>query len=71
VIRYTLPVTCYADISVYNILGQKLATLVSQKQSAGDYNVEWDAADYASGIYLYKLSTDQGFAQTKKLIVLK
>jgi photosystem II stability/assembly factor-like uncharacterized protein len=71
VIRYTLPVTCYADISVYNILGQKVTTLVSVRQSAGAYRVEWDASLFASGVYLYKLETENGYGQVKKLVLLK
>ncbi len=51
--------------------GQKVATLVSKKQPAGFYKVEWDATGFASGIYLYKLETGQDYSKTKKLIVLK
>jgi len=59
------------DLSIYNLLGQKVATLVSERQPAGKYEVEWDATGMASGVYLYKLTTDQGFTQTKKLVLLK
>ncbi len=60
-------------------LGQSVATLVSEKQFAGRYKVEWDASSFASGLYFYRLETDQGpstgsghrFVQTRKLIVLK
>ena len=45
--------------------------LVNKKQVAGSYNVEWHATDFASGVYLYRLETDQGFVQTKKLLLLK
>lgn len=58
------------ELSMYNILGQKVATLVSDKQPVGSYKVEWDAAGFASGVYLYRLHAG-GFVQTKKLLVIK
>jgi photosystem II stability/assembly factor-like uncharacterized protein len=70
-ISYQLPVISQVELSIYNILGQRIANLVSEKQPAGTYNVEWDASRFASGIYLYQLKTENGFLQTKKLVVLK
>jgi len=70
-ISYQLPAFSEVDLSIYNILGQKVATLVSEKQPAGRYKVEWDATKFASGVYIYKLSTDQGYTKAKKLILLK
>jgi hypothetical protein len=58
-------------LSVYNILGQKMATLVSEKQVPGTYQAKWDAAGFASGVYLYKLETDKGFSSVKKLVLMK
>jgi len=70
-ISYQIPKNSEVKLSVYNALGQKVASLISEKQAAGTYNVEWNASGFASGIYLYRLETDQGFTQTKKLILLK
>jgi len=70
-IGYHLPLASQVELSIYNILGQKVATLVSAKQPGGSYKVEWDASEFASGVYLYRLATDKGFVQTKKLILLK
>jgi len=70
-INYQLPQVSLVDLSIYNILGQKVAALVSEKQPAGSYKVEWNASGFASGVYLYRLTTDKGFVQTCKLIVLK
>ncbi|KAA3615590.1 MAG: T9SS C-terminal target domain-containing protein [Calditrichaeota bacterium] len=69
-IEYQLPRTCLVDISIYNLLGQRVATLVNKKQTAGAYNVEWDASGFASGIYLYRIKTATYF-ETKKLVLLK
>jgi hypothetical protein len=71
VISYQLPVISQVELSIYNILGQKVATLVSEKQTAGIYKIEWDATGFASGGYYYQLNTDEGFAQTKKLLLIK
>jgi hypothetical protein len=70
-INYQLPETSEVELSVFNLLGQKVAMLVSEKQPAGSYEVKWDAAGIEGGVYFYKLSTDKGFVQTKKLILLK
>lgn len=71
VISYQLPTLIKVELSIYNILGQKVHNLVSKKQPAGTYKVEWDAAGFASGIYFYKLSTTNGYSKTKKLVLLK
>jgi YVTN family beta-propeller protein len=70
-INYELPFTNYVELNIYNLLGQKLETLVSEIQNAGYHQVEWDASDYTSGIYLYRLRSDNGFVQTKRLVLLK
>jgi steroid delta-isomerase-like uncharacterized protein len=84
-INYQLPVTSEVDLSVYNILGQRVATLVAEKQHAGSYKVEWDASKLASGVYLYQLEVQdpstgspkgsgqagQGFVQTRKMLLLQ
>ena len=59
------------DLSIYNLLGQKVIMLVSEKQSVGNYQVEWDATHFASGVYFYRLSTGSGFVQTRKMVVMK
>jgi hypothetical protein len=59
------------NLSIYNILGQKVVTLVNKKQPAGNYSVEWDASGFVSGVYFYRLTTDNGFVQSRKLLLLK
>jgi photosystem II stability/assembly factor-like uncharacterized protein len=71
IINYEIPIVNHVDVSIYNLLGQKIATLVDRRQNAGTYQVEWDGSGFASGIYYYQLRTDAGFIQTKKLILLK
>jgi hypothetical protein len=61
----------YVDLSIYNTLGQKISTLVSEKQSPGKYRVKWNAHGLPSGVYMYKLETEHGYRQVKKLVLLK
>ena len=70
-IKYQLPKSSLVNLTIYNLLGQKVAILVSAKQVAGTYKIEWDATRFASGVYYYKLETSSGFVQSKKLILLK
>jgi len=71
IFKYNLLISSEVDLNIYNLLGQEVATLVSEKQPAGNYKVNWDASGFASGVYLYRLQTDQGFMKTRKLVVLK
>lgn len=62
-------------IEVYNILGQKVKTLVNENKMPGRYRAEWDGNDakgspVASGVYLYKIKSDN-FAETRKMLLLK
>jgi len=70
-IEYQISSFNHVNLSIYNILGQKVTTLVNKKQPAGSYKVEWDASSFASGVYFYKLVTDKGFDRTRKLLLLK
>ena len=70
-INYQLRAASGVELSIYNLLGQKVATLVNEKQPAGSYHIEWNAAGFSSGIYFYRLVTDKGFEKSRKLILLK
>jgi ribosomal protein L24E len=75
VISYQLPARTHAFLSVYNIMGQKVKTLVSDIQEAGVHQVAWKCDDnsgrkVAAGIYFYNLRTDKG-SITKKLTVIR
>ncbi len=70
-ISYHVPKAAKVKLSIYNMQGQKVATLINGTQSAGTHHVVWNAAGFASGMYLYKLTTNHGFSQTRKMIVLK
>jgi len=69
-INYQLSMNSEVDLSIYNLQGQKVATLVSKKQAVGSYSVQWDASAFTSGIYYYHLKAGD-FEEVKKMILIK
>jgi len=69
-IGYQLSAVSKVDLSIYNLLGQRVETLVSEKQNAGQYRVEWDGSHFPSGIYYYQIKAGH-FEDIKKMILLK
>jgi len=57
-------------LSIYDLIGQKVATLVDKRQAEGNYQVEWDASGFASGIYFYMLQAGE-FRDIRKMIYLQ
>ncbi len=57
-------------MKVYDVLGNEIATLVNEEKPTGIYEVEFDASNLPSGIYIYTLSTGE-FTQSKKMLLLK
>jgi len=70
IINYELPITSDVELNIYNLLGQRVTTLVSERQNAGYYQVHWDATGFASGVYIYHLHTGQ-FQDMKKMVLLR
>lgn len=74
-IQYQLPDRSQVRLEIYNALGNKIATLVNNTQSAGAYMVIWNGKDehgnqMSSGIYFYRISAD-GFNQTRRMMLMK
>jgi len=69
-IRYQLPVASEVKLEVYDVLGKKVATLVSERQAAGYYQYVWNANGLTSGVYFYRLQAG-GFVETKKMMLVK
>lgn len=72
VIRFSIPQNRNQNIklSIYSIEGKLIETLVNESIPAGEYEVKWDSKQNASGIYFYKLETDD-FSEIKKMILIK
>ncbi|MFI5145515.1 MAG: T9SS type A sorting domain-containing protein [Ignavibacteria bacterium] len=69
-IDYQLPISGFVKISVFDVLGQEVKTLVNEYKQAGTYNVRFDASELPSGVYFYKI-TSGDFTGTKKLTLIK
>ena len=69
-IQYAVSNRQFVSLKVYDVLGNEIAVLVNEEKSAGIYEIEFDAIGLSSGIYFYTLRSG-GFAQTKKMILLK
>ncbi len=70
VIRYSLPEDGFVTISMYNLLGQRVAILYSGHQQAGYHQVLWDAEDNPAGIYFYRLKAGE-YQESMKCLLLK
>jgi hypothetical protein len=74
-IRFTLPVTEKVHLAIYNLLGQKIKTLVDGVRTAGVHEVVWDGKDASgmavgSGVYFYRLETN-GVVKTRKMMLIR
>jgi hypothetical protein len=74
-IKYSLFKRTEVSLVIYNVLGQKVRTLVNNERQSGDVSVTWDGKDesgkdLSSGIYFYQLRAGQ-FTQTKRMVLLK
>lgn len=70
IIQYTVPSTQPVSMIIYNLLGQRVATLVNEVKQTGEYSVSWDASNMSSGIYFYKLEAGS-FVVFKTMVLLK
>jgi flagellar hook assembly protein FlgD len=75
VIRYDLPSASFVRLEIYNALGQKIKTLMSAKESAGEHRIQWDATNDAgqpapSGVYLIQLQAGKE-TRTHKVTVVR
>ncbi len=69
-IKFALPKAAFVRLAVYDMLGREVESLVSQQLTPGTYVVDWNASKFSSGIYLYKLTTND-FNMVKKMSLIK
>ena len=74
-IKYDLPQSAHVILEIYNIMGQKVRSLVNEQQPAGQYRIHWDSKDdfgrtALSGIYMLKIKADQ-YEDTRKMIIIR
>ena len=69
-IEFALADDGWVKLEIYDVLGQRVQTLVDENRPAGRYSVEFNPASLASGVYFYRLTAGD-FAETKKMILMK
>ncbi len=69
-ITFSLPVTSHVTLEIFDVAGRRVATLVNENMSPGSHTVTWDAADVASGVYLYRLQAGD-FRKTRSMMLMK
>ncbi len=69
-IQYELSQQSNVQITIYDLLGKEITTLISETQEAGIKSVQWDATNVAGGVYLYQIRAGE-FVQTNKIVVMK
>jgi photosystem II stability/assembly factor-like uncharacterized protein len=69
-ISFSLPKSDFVKLTVFDLLGREVTSLVKEELKPGTYEVDWNASNYPSGVYFYKL-TSGNYTETKKMILLK
>ena len=69
-IKFQIGSSRFVKLAVYDILGKEVEILVNKKLNAGTYEINWNALNYPSGVYFYRLTSD-GFSDTKRMLLIK
>lgn len=69
-IKFAIPKVSNVKISIYDILGRKVTSLINQKLQSGTYETQWNAGGFASGVYFYSLEAE-GYKETRKMLLVK
>jgi len=69
-IKFDIPRYSFVKLIIFNSLGQEIDALVNQELTAGSYKVDWDAANFPSGVYYYKIQTNE-FQEAKSMMLIK
>jgi len=68
--EFALPSPSHVNLTVFNVLGQKVETVINEDLAAGVHTYDWNASAVSSGVYFYRLTTDQN-TETRKMMLLK
>ncbi len=69
-IQFSMPKSELVTLVIYNVLGMEITTLISENLTAGKHKYVWNASQFASGVYFYKLQIEK-FTQLKKIILIR
>ena len=68
--KFSLPNAAQTKLVIYDLLGREVSVLVNAQLNAGNYKVVWDASNYSSGVYFYRIEAGS-FVDVKKLVLMK
>jgi hypothetical protein len=69
-ICYSIPKSSEVTLTIYDLRGREITTLVNEKKSSGEYTIDWNGKGFPSGMYLYRLKAGE-FTETRKLVLQK
>jgi hypothetical protein len=69
-IKFDIPKISNVILKIFDITGKEISTLINEKLEAGTYETQWNASEYSSGAYFYRLET-KDFSETKRMILFK
>lgn len=69
-IKFAIPENSNVKLEIYDLIGRKVTTLINSELNPGTYSVQWEASNYTSGIYFYRIETNN-FTTVKKMLLLK
>jgi hypothetical protein len=69
-IEFAIPKAGFVTLTIYDVLGEKVSTLVSENLTAGSYQYQWNAGDLASGVYFYSIEAS-GFTKSRKMLLIR
>jgi len=71
IISYSISKSDFVTLTIYDIIGRKIQTLVGEFQKANTYSVNFDASKLSNGVYFYRLQIGRDFVETKKMLLIK
>jgi hypothetical protein len=69
-IKFGLPKAAFVKLTVYDILGREVAILANEQLKAGEFEADWDASSFPSGVYFYKMEAGE-FVKTSRMVLVK
>jgi len=60
----------FVKLTVFDLLGREVTTLVNEQMQPGSYNVDWDASNFPSGVYFYKIESGD-YSESKRMVLVK
>ena len=69
-IKFSIATTANVKLKIYDMLGREAVTLIDRQYKPGNYEIKWNSAEYASGIYFYEITAGE-YSKVRKSLLLK